>query len=259
MAQDMILTCESCRARYLVPAHELGVGGRRVRCARCGHEWQQEYVAAEESGPVSGTEDQDEKEKIVVAFEPGPEDREPEPETEPEPIPESIRPVTEKSEISVVGDVPMPGRRRESGRFEGYAAAFMVFVTIAVVLVLFRGQVVTLWPPSVRLFETIGLSPTLKGQGLVLDRFSALVETGDDGEPVLKVEGRIVNTGKVAIPVPPMAASLLKENGEIFDSWNIDPPGEPIAPDGSVGFHTSYPGASPDIREVSIRFRPAYY
>jgi predicted Zn finger-like uncharacterized protein len=35
----MILQCESCMTRYLVPATAVPTDGRQVRCGRCQHEW----------------------------------------------------------------------------------------------------------------------------------------------------------------------------------------------------------------------------
>ena len=41
----MIVSCSSCRTRYLVDPAALGEAGRRVRCARCGHVWHQTPAA----------------------------------------------------------------------------------------------------------------------------------------------------------------------------------------------------------------------
>jgi predicted Zn finger-like uncharacterized protein len=37
----MIVTCTACKTRYLTDPAVLGLGGRRVRCAKCGHSWLQ--------------------------------------------------------------------------------------------------------------------------------------------------------------------------------------------------------------------------
>ena len=35
----MILQCPACQARYTVPDHAIGAGGRTVKCAKCAHQW----------------------------------------------------------------------------------------------------------------------------------------------------------------------------------------------------------------------------
>lgn len=35
----MQIQCSQCAAKYLVPDHAIGAGGRKVRCAKCGHNW----------------------------------------------------------------------------------------------------------------------------------------------------------------------------------------------------------------------------
>lgn len=37
----MIVRCSACSTRYLVDPAAFGAGGRRVRCVRCGHVWEQ--------------------------------------------------------------------------------------------------------------------------------------------------------------------------------------------------------------------------
>ncbi len=37
----MIVSCQACSTRYLIEPEALGPKGRLVRCAKCGHSWQQ--------------------------------------------------------------------------------------------------------------------------------------------------------------------------------------------------------------------------
>lgn len=41
----MIVSCSSCSTRYLVDPAQIGVTGRMVRCAKCGHTWMEEAPA----------------------------------------------------------------------------------------------------------------------------------------------------------------------------------------------------------------------
>jgi predicted Zn finger-like uncharacterized protein len=35
----MLIQCSQCSAKYAVPDQSIGIGGRTVRCAKCGHSW----------------------------------------------------------------------------------------------------------------------------------------------------------------------------------------------------------------------------
>ena len=50
----MILTCPSCGTQYAVKDGAIPDGGRKVRCAACGHSWHQDPDASEapESQPM---------------------------------------------------------------------------------------------------------------------------------------------------------------------------------------------------------------
>ena len=54
----MLLTCSSCKSRYLVNSADLKPNGRTVRCASCGNEWFQDPNLVEEEiieSPTSNT------------------------------------------------------------------------------------------------------------------------------------------------------------------------------------------------------------
>src|SRR5687767_9418727 len=109
----MILICENCKTRYLLPTHALGADGRRVRCTNCAHEWFQEP---------------DDMESV-------------EPPEDIEPIPESVMPVPDDSGLPALfepmPDLPPPPP--SNGRWSGYATAALLFLAVAGALYAFRG------------------------------------------------------------------------------------------------------------------------
>ena len=55
---DMILTCPACGTQYAVKDGAIPEGGRKVRCASCGHSWPQmpEEASAEDGETVAAPE-----------------------------------------------------------------------------------------------------------------------------------------------------------------------------------------------------------
>lgn len=228
---NMIVTCESCRTRYLVPGHAITGEGRRVRCTSCDHEWFQESETPPgESAP-----------SFV-------------PEEDLEPIPESVKPIPEGSELPVIAALPPARPPRDYGALTGYAAAAGVFFLIAAALFALRGPVTEAWPSAVKLYELAGIAMPIPGEGLILDRVSAVRSADERGGVVLNIEGVVVNLKQHDINVPPLRIALRNAKGEVFDSWNIDPPSRSLAGGEDVGFQASYPDAPNDIREATVSF-----
>lgn len=242
----MILNCENCATRYLVPNHAVGPEGRHVKCTVCNNEWFQEPELPEipegESDHDFPEEERDES--AAAAFE-EPDDL--------EPIPEAVKPVPEGSSVPVI-----PGDDHQSkwpvDRLMGYAAAAAVFFVILGVLVLMRTTVSQVWPPSAALFETIGVPVTVAGEGLILDRIKAIADINEDGVNVLNIEGTIINLQNEKVRVPPLQTSLRTIDGDVYDSWKIEPENDQLDPQGEMAFQTSYPAIPGDVKEVNIQF-----
>lgn len=221
----MILTCENCHARYLVPGHALGEGGRQVRCTNCGHEWYQEPDAEVQSAK--------------------PEDL--------EPIPESVRPVPDSSSVP-----SLPGEASESNRhlaeFAGYAAALLVFIAILGALVLAREPVMRMWPATAAFYQAIGYETPVPGESLIFEQLHAVSDVNDDGVQVIVIEGRIINLSSQDVTVPTLQASLRQDDGDIVEQWRFAPDQARLQGQGETTFRTVYPGIFDGVREVNVRF-----
>lgn len=233
----MILTCEQCHTRYLVPAHAIGADGRAVRCTACQHEWFQEPEDAE--APPE-------------AFEPPPDI---------EPIPDAVKPIPEGSALPAIPEEILesaaaePRPRRARPRAAGYAAAASVFFLIAGMLYVGHGTVVKLWPPAAKLYDLAGIETPAPGEGLIFDRVHASAAPGESGGNVLTVEGAIVNLKDHAAGIPPVHVSVLLADGKVFDSWQAGIAERSIGAGKDVSFKTSYPEAPNDAKEITVSFR----
>src|SRR3974390_1339767 len=153
----MILTCPECATSYFVDDARIPVQGRRVRCSSCAHRW---LAGPDGPMPEPGFALEPEPEPEAPGAEAAPiEDdivavpREPDPEPFRSPIPRRFPP-------------PPPKR---SGALVWAGIAGLVVALIAGVVV-FREQVVRLWPASSAAYAGLGFE--IAGAGLVLEQVS---------------------------------------------------------------------------------------
>jgi len=116
---DMLMICPNCQAGYQVPDHLLAGTGRRLRCARCAHEWQGRL----------------------------PEDETPEPEPTPAPV----------AATAPVVSAPISPRKLPVGGLVAWAASLLLVGSLGWGAVHWRDNVMAKWPPSTRAYQAIGL------------------------------------------------------------------------------------------------------
>lgn len=132
----MRIVCPICSAAYDV-RDDLLSPGRIARCVRCGEEWV----------PLSGEPD-------AAA------------ESEPEPDPASIadatpvfdpRPPPRLSAMDRLASHPAVLPQRDSRLLAAWVVSLVLVLGMVVGLVAWRGAIMQTWPPSVRLYDAIGL------------------------------------------------------------------------------------------------------
>ena len=192
----MILTCPECATSYFVDDARIPAAGRTVKCANCGARW------------------------MAV---------QPEPEPEPQPVAEApVETVTEVEEEASPEIAPLapedaeivaepaphlrarPKTEARNTAFVWIGMAAVVAAMIAAALV-FRTEVVRLWPQTSAAFAGVGLP--VNSLGLVIEavRFEP---TFQGGRPVLSVPGMIRNVRATPITSPPIRISLLDKAGK---------------------------------------------
>ncbi|HWI75922.1 MAG TPA: zinc-ribbon domain-containing protein [Sphingomicrobium sp.] len=259
----MILTCPSCGTQYAVKDGAIPDGGRKVRCAACGHSWHQMPEGAAEAEP-----------EIVPVPEPAPEPGDPAaPATEydrmpgePEPVGyepiEPIAPGPELVEAPLAVPVPPPDGEwpdirsdeqnwdpeKEIPDAEEIAAAesedaperkrtwlMGLVIAIIVVLVIVAG----LWllaPDSLRQrigIAGVGATPLQIAPGTPERQKLA------SGNELVVVSGRVINPSSKPQQVPPIEAQLRDKSGKLVYSWTIAPPARTLAPGGTATFNSA--------------------
>lgn len=232
----MIVGCPSCATRYRVEPAALGEGGRRVRCARCGHVWRAE-APADSPAPAA-------------------------PGAAPAPAPERADAVGEAAPPA--GDrhpapLPMPSRRRD-GRIDWRAGgvAVAVVAVAAAGLVAARDEIAGAWPPTARLYEAVGLAADAEEEGrglLIRDVASKRVLEG--GVPILLVRGAIENPTGRRRAVPAIRAALKGETGAELQRWTITAPATALDAGQSTTFEGRLARPPRGAIGLSLRFAAA--
>lgn len=221
----MILTCPNCSKRFLLSAQLLAPEGRRVKCSNCAEEWFQ-------------LPDPDE---LIEDLEEHIED-----------IPESVKPLAEDD------DMPLPAIRphdedEEEERGKGapfaYAAAAGVFVVLLAVFVFMKDPIFKMWPASAALYQMMGMSLSVPGEGLVFDRVSV---SHSDGKTI--VEGFIINLTQTDQDVPFIEATLKDQFGGVLKTWMIEPPEKMLTPESTLPFKAMVDSDVENPESVGLRF-----
>jgi len=146
----MRIVCPSCQAAYEVPERLIDQAPRRLRCARCGHEWLPSELRAETPA--------------VAPRPPGPPPPAPPPVVVPPVVPPSVRPPARQMDYREELDEGKPPRRRVSAggasnrvAVLGWLLSVLVLAMLGGAAVAWRGDVMAAWPPSQRVYAALGL------------------------------------------------------------------------------------------------------
>lgn len=221
----MILTCEECHTRYLLPTHLLGADGRRVRCTICSHEWFQ--VPQEESFAD------------ILAEVP--------------PLQDSVN-----HDLPVLAQDVIP---QESKKFKlkpdmlaGMAAAALLGVVVFACLLMFRAPVMKAWPDSLALYDAMGLAGEIPGDGLVFENLKATTSYNAKGVEILSVTGEVMNIRNYPVRVPGLRFALRREDGSEVETWSYPSPDADIPAQKSIPLTATYPQIAADVKELNVRF-----
>jgi len=230
----MILTCPSCATRYTVDAAKFPAAGRTVRCAKCAHSWHHPAPEPElESGP----------DPLGILAEAVPAT-----EAAPTPSANAAMPVPEGPAAPAVGtrayapQAQMPPDRPRGQGLQTAAVAAGWIGLIAVVLLIgysavrYRQDIATIWPQSAGVYSGLGLAVNASGIDF---RDVAYRREAEDGQSVLVVTGRIVNTGQRELPVPQTVRVGLNDsdNRELYH-WTFKPDATVLKPGAELPFRT---------------------
>lgn len=264
----MILTCPSCSTRYLVAEGAIGPNGRRVRCANCGHLWEQaaeEGLDAELFGPEpdflhDAQPEDDPFESPVDRSVDKLEDFSPSPapddfrsvlqkEIESIPIPEGVKPAQSDPVLDHVLSTKSKRTFKVSERAGGFLAAGVFYLLMFMVFLLGHQTISRAWPASNLIYSMIGISPVPPGEGLTLSNLNAEFQ----GDKIF-MSGTIVNLKENDLTVPAVFIALRDDADKIIDHILLSPPVSSLKAEGSVDFETVYRKRPDNATNVTFAF-----
>lgn len=204
----MILTCPECATRYFLPDVQIGVAGRKVKCAQCGATWREFGQAEPEAAAAAVAAARGQSAAPAAA---------PPPAAEPEAEAETFSPgAARRAEILREKKAQAERRSKQAATVNTAVWAGLV-AAVAFVLMLgavFREQVVRLWPGTASAYAAIGLP--VNAAGLLIEKVRA-APSMLEGHKALTVTGTLRNVAGAPVTVPAFRVDVLDKAGRPLD------------------------------------------
>ena len=256
----MIITCPHCSTRYPVKPGAFASGPRKVRCAKCGHSWDQQPL--EEGGDAeapSATPSAPADAAPVVGPAKPVFKREPEKDKSAGRTPRQIN-----TTVAGAGPDNATGGRLRSFVHGAAAMRRVRFLTILGWITLliflggtlgagwvFRNEIASLWPATADVYELAGDKINLRGVEFHKVRYE---KQEVNGLPVLAIMGEVSNVSDEPRALPRLRIGLRDEKQKEIYHWTFALPERRLMPDQSVPFVTRLSSPPPATRDVEIRF-----
>lgn len=211
----MIVTCPECSTRYHVEPAALG-GGRMVRCTKCAHTWM--MVPPDALDDVAA----------VLSAEGG---------------------------LALSTMAPAAGAGA-TGRGLAWVLWVVLVVAVAGLIgggVVWRDDVVRLWPPAQAVYRLAGLKTAPAGVGLTLRNITwKAIRRG--GVTVLAVRGEVSNMSSNVREVPRMRGHLFDDKDRELQRWTFTAPEARLLPGENVVFSTELENPAAGATRLIIVF-----
>lgn len=220
---SIVLSCPSCSTRYRADPQSIGAGGRRVRCASCGHVWTAEAEIPTVSAADQAASAQPDPAAVEAAKKPHKAFRE--------------RQEKKRHTLSVAA---------AGGAWGGLVAACALLLACSWV---FRVDIVTLWPRASSAYAAVGAQ--VNPYGFTVGELDIHRDV-DHGVPLLVIEGDIHNFDRRARAVPGLHAILRDAHGASVLEWTVSMPAGHVPAGRRRDFRTVVSDPPPDAVEVEV-------
>lgn len=271
----MIIACPSCAAKYAVDPTKIGPSGRTVKCAKCGHAWSQAAPTPEELEDAAPAADP------AGTPEPAAADQTAAPTAEDLAASISDTGIGDDADIdtdmdfrssfrdSGQGDAKpagkagngrkanLPAVTGKRGKWPARIAWIVLILVVGGVLggtVAFQSDITTAWPPSKKLYDTVGLSAEAEKPRLGV-RSVKYTYRKADGVNVLRVEGELINLSNVPGDVPNLQVKFLDGAGKTVKNHAFPPPERRMLPGEVVIFRTDVTSPPATAKRIDVGFQ----
>lgn len=242
----MILTCPSCRTKYVVPDSAIGLEGRTVRCAQCRFSWFQDGPEQMATGitpqPAPPPAPRQPAPPPPVAVEQPPEEQAPPAEAI------DWAPAEPEAEAYQEEEPPRRARRNPARLWTWIAIASALLMVGALTAIYFIG------PQQISAWMNGGAAPTSASDALRFTRRDLSREPLPTDRELFTVTGEITNVSNETQRVPQIRAEVTDADQNVIYAWTIAPPVSELA----AGEAVIFSGASTDVpkggRSLSLRF-----
>ncbi|MFZ1989485.1 MAG: DUF3426 domain-containing protein [Alphaproteobacteria bacterium] len=246
----MIITCPACATRYNVPDNTVAERARKVRCAKCSHEWLIEPPSAEAAGEPEAAESnapaEVEQSEVAQAAAAEPEAAEAE---EAAPAKGPIRLSTDRRRP--IRD--LRARRSAADAVSAFVFALLLLGALAFVMIQWRVEIVRAVPMMASVYGAAGIPVNAIGIEIHQKGWQIAQE---NGLPVLTVNGTITNISGRGVAVPPIELILRDDKQRELYHWQVELSAKHLSPGESQPFQIVKESPPLEAHDVEIRFAP---
>jgi len=287
----MILTCPSCGTQYAVKEGAIPQGGRKVRCASCGHSWHQdpettdarqaeemvaehqpERAGASPAVPMDTTEhadvdpgasgfdivsDQPQAFEEIPPIAPGAPLVEP-PTAVPVPPPDGTNDTpmqfepAEDDHWDPEKEIPDAEEIEAIEQETGEDRKRNWWMAIVIAMALVTAIAAAFWYLAPdSLRQQVGLAAA-SPTPLQIAPGTPERQKLASGNELVVVSGRVINPSSKSQQVPPIEAQLRDSSGKLLYSWTIAPPAPSLPPGGSANFNSAEMNVPPSGLDSTV-------
>lgn len=239
----MILTCPQCATRYQIEDGKFPPGGRKVRCAKCGHQWFQEPPAAEPEPGVTADGNATSPPAPLPSA------------GSSSPSPEADRRTALTAPSDVAAQTAATSPAKPPGERTAVAAGWIGLAAILFLIVWggvrYRDAIASAWPQTSSVYALLGLPVNARGLAFTEVNYRRGTEAG---QQVLTVQGNVVNVSGRELAVPQIEVTLTDNDRRQIDRWLFSAGVPRLKPGQKIAFATRRTNPPDDARHLEMTF-----